>query len=129
MLLLIDFLALRSREYHSVLRLYQDWEEHRNLSQLPNFAFSIALCNFHLSQEDDTKPEEMERHRRNADQLLQHALLMFPGSLAELTSLYVGRTHLLWREAGVLLWLEECVKEVLLRVDAKDPLVEDGQNK
>ncbi|KAG7275193.1 hypothetical protein CRUP_023781 [Coryphaenoides rupestris] len=162
MLLLIDFLALRSREYHSVLRLYQDWEEHRNLSQLPNFAFSIALCNFHLSQEDDTKPEEMERHRRNADQLLQHALLMFPGllmpmldlctvqpdavvsshaffgpksqigqppALAELTSLYVGRTHLLWREAGVLLWLEECVKEVLLRVDAKDPLVEDGQNK
>ena len=26
MLLLIDFLALRSREYHSIIRLYQDWE-------------------------------------------------------------------------------------------------------
>ncbi|KAK0144727.1 Transcription factor 25 [Merluccius polli] len=162
MLLLIDFLALRSREYHSILRLYQDWEEHKNLSQLPNFAFSVALCHFHLSEEDDTKPEEREKYRKNADHLLQHALIMFPGlltplldlctvqpdatvsshaffgpksqigqspALAELTHLYVGRNHLLWREGGVLLWLEECVKEVLLRVDAKDPLVEDGQNK
>ncbi|CAL8382274.1 unnamed protein product [Arctogadus glacialis] len=162
MLLLIDFLALRSREYHSIIRLYQDWEEHRNLSQLPNFAFSVALCHFHLSQEDETKQEEREKHRQSADRLLQHALIMFPGlltplldlctvqpdaavaahaffgpksqigqspALAELTSLYVGRTHLLWREGGVLLWLEECVKEVLLRVDAKDPLVEDGLNK
>lgn len=28
MLLLIDFLALRSREYHLLLQLYQDWEVH-----------------------------------------------------------------------------------------------------
>lgn len=28
-----------------------------------------------------------------------------------------------------MLWLEESVKEVLRRVDAKDPLVEDCQNK
>ena len=26
MLLLIDFLSLRSREYHFLLRLYQEWE-------------------------------------------------------------------------------------------------------
>ncbi|CAB1339355.1 unnamed protein product [Coregonus sp. 'balchen'] len=50
-------------------------------------------------------------------------------ALAELVSLYVGRTHTLWREGGVLLWLEECVREVLRRVDTKDPLVEDCQNK
>ncbi|KAJ3593664.1 hypothetical protein NHX12_005998 [Muraenolepis orangiensis] len=162
MLLLIDFLALRSREYHFILRLYLEWEEHRNLSQLPNFAFSVALCYFHLSQEEDTAPEERVKHRKTADQRLQHALIMFPGllmpllhlctvqpdaavsshiffgpkcqlgqasALAELTSLYVGRNHLLWKEAGVLLWLEECVKEVLLRVDANDPLVEEGLNK
>ncbi|KAK1891854.1 Transcription factor 25 [Dissostichus eleginoides] len=144
MLLLIDFLTLRSREYHSLLQLHQEWEEHRNLSQLPNFAFSTALCHFHLSQLEDD------------------ALIMFPGvliplldlctvqpdaavsshvffgpksqlgqppALAELTSLYVGRTHSLWREAAVMLWLEESVKEVLCRVDAKDPLVEECQNK
>ncbi|XP_078106009.1 ribosome quality control complex subunit TCF25 isoform X2 [Sander vitreus] len=168
MLLFIDFLMLRSREYHSLLQLHQDWEfvfvlqEHRNLSQLPNFAFSTALCHFHLSQQEDVDPEESDKERHKADQLLQNALIMFPGvliplldlctvqpdptvtshaffgpksqigqppALAELTALYVGRTHTLWREAAVMLWLEESVKEVLRRVDAKDPLVEDCQNK
>ncbi|XP_063332767.1 transcription factor 25 [Pelmatolapia mariae] len=162
MLLLIDFLALRSREYQSVLQLYQDWEEHRNLSQLPNFAFSTALCHFHLSQQENMDPEESHKQRHKADQLLQIALIMFPAvlmplldlctvqpdaavtshsffgpnsqirqlpALAELTGLYVGRTYTLWREATVMLWLEETVKEVLRRVDAKDPVVEDCQNK
>uniref|UniRef100_A0A3P8NVR5 Transcription factor 25 (basic helix-loop-helix) n=1 Tax=Astatotilapia calliptera TaxID=8154 RepID=A0A3P8NVR5_ASTCA len=149
MLLLIDFLALRSREYQSVLQLYQDWEEHRNLSQLPNFAFSTALCHFHLSQQENMDPEESHKQRHKADQLLQIALIMFPPdaavtshsffgpnsqirqlpALAELTGLYVGRTCTLWREAAVMLWLEETVKEVLRRVDAKDPVVEDCQNK
>uniref|UniRef100_UPI0037E74A28 ribosome quality control complex subunit TCF25 n=1 Tax=Semicossyphus pulcher TaxID=241346 RepID=UPI0037E74A28 len=162
MLLLIDFLTLRSREYHSLLQLYQDWEVHRNLSQLPNFAFSTALCHFHLSQQEDLDPEEGDKQRHKADVMLQNALIMFPGvlmplldlctvqpdttvsshaffgpksqigqpaALAELTSLYVGRTCSLWREAAVMLWLEESVKEVLRRVDAKDPLVEDCQNK
>lgn len=162
MLLLVDFLTLRSREYQSLLQLYQDWEVHRNLSQLPNFAFSTALCYFHLSQQEDLDPEESVRHRQKADVMLQNALIMFPGvlmplldqctvqpdttvtshaffgpksqigqpaALAELTALYVGRTCSLWREAAVMLWLEESVKEVLCRVDAKDPLVEDCQNK
>lgn len=50
-------------------------------------------------------------------------------ALAELTALYVGRTCSFWKEAAVMLWLEECVKEVLRRVDARDPAVEDCQNK
>ncbi|XP_051236436.1 transcription factor 25 [Dicentrarchus labrax] len=162
MLLLIDFLTLRSREYQSLLQLYQDWEVHRNLSQLPNFAFSTALCHFHLSQQEDMDPEESNKERHKADLMLQDSLIMFPGvlmplldlctvqpdstvtahaffgpksqigqppALAELTSLYVGRTCSLWREAAVMLWLEESVKEVLRRVDAKDPQVEDCQNK
>ncbi|XP_070712474.1 ribosome quality control complex subunit TCF25 [Pempheris klunzingeri] len=162
MLLLIDFLTLRSREYQSFLQLYQEWEEHRNLSQLPNFAFSSALCRFHLSQQEDMDPEESDKEKHQADQMLQNSLIMFPGvlmplldlctvqpdatvashpffgpksqigqppALAELTALYVGRTFSLWREAAVMLWLEEAVKEVLRRVDAKDPLVEDCQNK
>ncbi|XP_036951395.1 transcription factor 25 [Acanthopagrus latus] len=162
MLLLIDLLMLRSREYQSLLQLYQDWEEHRNLSQLPNFAFSTALCHFHLSQQEDLHPEDTDKQRRKADQMLQDALIMFPGvlmplldlctvqpdatvtshaffgpksqigqppALTELTALYVGRTCNLWREAAVMLWLEESVKEVLRRVDAEDPFVEDCQNK
>nr|XP_019954509.1 PREDICTED: transcription factor 25 [Paralichthys olivaceus] len=162
MLLLIDFLMLRSREYQPLLQLYQDWEEHRNLSQLPNFAFSTALCHFHLSQQEDMDPGESDKRKSKADQMLQNALIMFPGvlmplldlctvqpdatvtshaffgpksqigqppALAELTALYVGRTCSVWREAAVMLWLEESVKEVLHRVDTKDPLVLDCQNK
>ncbi|KAF7651647.1 hypothetical protein LDENG_00108040 [Lucifuga dentata] len=162
MLLLIDFLTLRSREYQSLLRLRQDWEEHRNLSQLPNFAFSTALSHFHLSQEEDMDPEESSKHRCKADHMLQNAFIMFPGvlmplldlctvqpdasvsshaffgpksqlgqppALAELIALYVGRTFSLWREGQVVLWLEQNVKEVLHRVDTKDPVVEDCQNK
>ncbi|XP_020797054.1 transcription factor 25 [Boleophthalmus pectinirostris] len=162
MLLLIDFLMLRSREYQCLIQLYQDWEEHRNLSQLPNFAFSIALCHFHLSQQEDMDPEESDKLRHEADQMLQDALIMFPGvlmplldlctvqpdttvtshaffaprthigqpqALAELTALFVGRSFSLWREATVMQWLETNVQTVLHRVDVKDPLIEDYQNK
>uniref|UniRef100_A0A1A8QDC0 Transcription factor 25 (Basic helix-loop-helix) n=1 Tax=Nothobranchius rachovii TaxID=451742 RepID=A0A1A8QDC0_9TELE len=162
MLLLVDFLMLRSREYKSLLQLYQDWEEHRNLSQLPNFAFSCALCRFHLSQQEDLDPKEAENQKKLADQMLQSALIMFPGvlmplldlctvqpdatvtshcffgpksqigqppALAELTALYVGRTYALWKEAAIMLWLEESVKEVLRRVDVKDSFVEECENK
>ncbi|TNN81321.1 Transcription factor 25 [Liparis tanakae] len=52
-----------------------------------------------------------------------------PPALAELTALYVERTHSMWRETAVTFWLEATVKEVLRRVDAKDPLVDDCQNK
>uniref|UniRef100_A0A8C2W6V3 Transcription factor 25 (basic helix-loop-helix) n=1 Tax=Cyclopterus lumpus TaxID=8103 RepID=A0A8C2W6V3_CYCLU len=135
---------------------------HRNLCLLPNFAFSTALCHFHLSQQEDVDPEESEKDRQKADQMLEKALIMFPGvliplldlctvqpdarvsshaffgpksqigqppALAELTALYVGRTHSMWRETAVMFWLEASVKEVLRRVDAKDPLVDDCQNK
>uniref|UniRef100_H3CV71 Transcription factor 25 (basic helix-loop-helix) n=1 Tax=Tetraodon nigroviridis TaxID=99883 RepID=H3CV71_TETNG len=162
MLLLIDFLMLRSREYQSLLQLYQDWEDYRNLSQLPNFSFSAALCHFCLSQQEGGDHEERNRHRHMADQMLQNTLIMFPGvltplldscsvqpdasvtthaffgpksqigqppALAVLAVLYVRRTCSLWKEAAVMLWLEESVKEVLRRVDASDPLVEDCQNK
>ena len=52
-----------------------------------------------------------------------------PPALAELVGLYVGRSHTLWREGGVLLWLEQNVTQVLLRVDNNEPLVEDCLNK
>jgi len=34
--------------------LYTQWDSHRNLSQLPNFAFSVALALYHLSLSDVT---------------------------------------------------------------------------
>lgn len=52
--LMVDFYALRSREFSWLIDLYTAWEPVRNLSQLPNFSYSVALATFHLSL---TKPE------------------------------------------------------------------------
>nr|XP_023646133.1 transcription factor 25 [Paramormyrops kingsleyae] len=162
MLLLVDFLSLRSREHAFLIRLFEEWEGHRNLSQLPNFTFSVALAYYQQSLQDDLALEEATGIKQKADQLLQDALIMFPGvlmplldlcsvqpdaavsshaffgpksqyrqlpGLSELVSLYVGRCHSLWKEASVLVWLEGNVQDVLQRVDKKDPLVEDCENK
>uniref|UniRef100_A0AAR2M314 Transcription factor 25 (basic helix-loop-helix) n=1 Tax=Pygocentrus nattereri TaxID=42514 RepID=A0AAR2M314_PYGNA len=153
MLLLIDFLCLRCREYASLIRLYEEWKVHRNLSQLPNFAFSVALACYHLSQQEETTSDESQRMKVKSDIMLQEALIMFPGVLmplldlctvqpdaavsshaffgpkSQLEGLYVGRCHSLWKEAGVMLWMEGNVREVLKRVDSQDPLVDDCQNK
>ncbi|NWX24831.1 TCF25 factor, partial [Aegotheles bennettii] len=160
-LLLIDFLSLRAREYTFLTRLFQEWESHRNLSQLPNFAFSVPLAYFFLSQQEGAEPE-LSQARERAARLIQLALIMFPSvlmplldhcsvqpdarvashpffglnaqisqppALNQLTSLYVGRTHSLWKDAAIMAWLETNVHEVLHMVDAQDPLVEESEHK
>ncbi|NXE16897.1 TCF25 factor, partial [Lophotis ruficrista] len=162
MLLLIDFLSLRAREYTFLTRLFQEWESHRNLSQLPNFAFSVPLAYFFLSQQEERSELELSQARERAAQLIQLALIMFPSvlmplldhcsvqpdarvashsffglnaqisqppALNQLTSLYVGRTHSLWKDPAVMAWLETNVHEVLRMVDARDPLVEESEHK
>ncbi|KAM6253065.1 ribosome quality control complex subunit TCF25 isoform 2-T3 [Porphyrio hochstetteri] len=161
-LLLIDFLALRAREYTFLTRLFQEWESHRNLSQLPNFAFSVPLAYFFLSQQEERSELELSQARGRAARLLQLALILFPGvllplldrcsvqpdarvsshpffglsaqlsqppALNQLTSLYVGRTHSLWKDPAVMAWLETNVHEVLCLVDARDPRVEEAEHK
>ena len=54
MLLLLDFYALRSEQYDFLVRMYSEWQGHRNLSQLPNFAFSVPLAIYHQSVRDGT---------------------------------------------------------------------------
>uniref|UniRef100_A0A8C8EG21 Transcription factor 25 n=1 Tax=Otus sunia TaxID=257818 RepID=A0A8C8EG21_9STRI len=161
-LLLIDFLSLRAREYTFLTRIFQEWESHRNLSQLPNFAFSVPLAYFFLSQQEERSELEISQARERAARLIQLALIMFPSvlmplldrcsvqpdarvtshpffglnaqisqppALNQLTSLYVGRTHSLWKDPAVMAWLETHVHEVLRMVDARDPLVEDSEHK
>ncbi|XP_053934927.1 transcription factor 25 [Cuculus canorus] len=161
-LLMIDFLALRAREYTFLTRMFQEWESHRNLSQLPNFAFSVPLAYFFLSQQEERSELELSQAREKAAQLIQLALIMFPSvlmplldhcsvqpdavvsshsffglnaqisqppALNQLTSLYVVRTHSLWKDPAVMAWLETNVNEVLHMVDAQDPLVEDAEHK
>ncbi|XP_012321424.2 ribosome quality control complex subunit TCF25 isoform X1 [Aotus nancymaae] len=157
MLLLIDHLALRARNYEYLIRLFQEWEAHRNLSQLPNFAFSVPLAYFLLSQQTDLPEHEQSSAREKASLLIQQALTMFPGvllplleycsvqpdatvsahhffgpnaeisqppALSQLVSLYLGRSHFLWKEPATMSWLEESVHRVLQAVDAGDPAVE-----
>ncbi|NXT79183.1 TCF25 factor, partial [Zapornia atra] len=144
-LLLIDFLALRAREYSFLTRMFQEWESHRNLSQLPNFAFSVPLAYFFLSQQEERSELELSQARERAARLIQLALIMFPSvllplldgcsvqpdarvashpffglkaqlsqppALNQLTSLYVGRTHSLWKDPAVMAWLETNVHGV-----------------
>uniref|UniRef100_A0A2K5E0R8 Transcription factor 25 n=1 Tax=Aotus nancymaae TaxID=37293 RepID=A0A2K5E0R8_AOTNA len=159
MLLLIDHLALRARNYECkyLIRLFQEWEAHRNLLQLPNFAFSVPLAYFLLSQQTDLPEHEQSSAREKASLLIQQVLTMFPGvllplleycsvrpdatvsthrffgpnaeisqppALSQLVSLYLGRSHFLWKEPATMSWLEESVHRVLQAVDAGDPAVE-----
>lgn len=67
--LTIDFYALRAKEYEWFIEFCNLWESSRNLTQLPNIAYSLALAHFRLGNKD------------SADMLLQNALIMFPGVL------------------------------------------------
>ncbi|XP_053304821.1 transcription factor 25 [Spea bombifrons] len=162
MLLLIDFLSLRAREYSFLVRLFEEWEDHRNLSQLPNFAFSVPLALFHVSQQEDVSEQEERTTRDRASRLLRQALIMFPGvlpplldscgvqpddtvashaffgavaqisqppALSQLIALYIGRCHSLWKDAVVMSWLEQNVREVLHLVDSGDPIVQECEQR
>lgn len=58
---------------------FEEWEPKRNLSQLPNFAFSVALAHFQLSQAQGDSGDTTV-----ADKMLQDALIMFPSALQSL---------------------------------------------
>ncbi|KAG9474946.1 hypothetical protein GDO78_003420 [Eleutherodactylus coqui] len=160
MQLLIDYLALRAREYSFLIRMFDEWEAHRNLSLLPNFAFSAPLALLQSSQQEDVSEQEQVTSYERASRLIQQALLMFPGvliplldacgvqpdsavashpffgvvtqisqptALSQLTTLYVGRCHSLWKDPSVMSWLEQNVREVLRLVDSNDPVVKERE--
>ncbi|CAK9802529.1 Transcription factor 25 [Anthophora plagiata] len=143
-ILSLDFYALRAKEYEWFIEFCNHWDSVRNLTQLPNVAFSLALAHFHLG------------NRTVASELLQNALIMFPSvlmpllekcsiqtdetlrthdffntkaiattspALEKLQSLYIARSFRLWKEADLLPWLRENVHTVLNRVDSKDDYI------
>lgn len=71
-ILSLDFFALRAKEYEWFIEFCNLWDNARNLTQLPNIAFSLALAHFQLG------------HQIVASELLQNALIMFPGVLMPL---------------------------------------------
>lgn len=78
--LVIDFYALRAKEYQWLIDFVNEWDECKNLLQLPNFAYSLATAYFYIG--DNAK----------ADELLQEALLMFPGVLLPLLEICMVQT-------------------------------------
>lgn len=71
MILVVDYYALRSKQYDWLVQLYDEWETKNNLSQLPNMAYSYGLALFYKHKDS----ENLEL----ADKALQYAVLMFPG--------------------------------------------------
>ncbi|XP_071443869.1 ribosome quality control complex subunit TCF25 [Hetaerina americana] len=90
--LIVDFYALRCHEYEWFIRLFEEWENQgRNLLQLPNFAFSVAVAHFYLATHEAESKSNTDGSKASpkwdilvADQFLQNALIMFPGVLLPL---------------------------------------------
>ncbi|XP_034255385.1 transcription factor 25 [Thrips palmi] len=155
--LAIDFYALRAREYQWLIDFYEEWEPKRNLSQLPNFAFSVAFAHFQLSLAQNGSGDTSL-----ADKMLQEALIMFPGvlqqlldkcsvvvdskmsshsfftvdadknqsqSLGQLIQLYVIQSYHVWKEPELLPWLQKNAHAVLDRVSANDPKIAEAERK
>ncbi|XP_074109835.1 nuclear localized protein 1 [Cotesia typhae] len=139
--LVIDLFALRAKEYQWLIDFCMVSRQARNLNQLPNIAFSLALAHFHLGDEE------------TASELLQEALIMFPGvlngllekcsvqadtrllgydyfncvakattsiALEKLQTLYVIRCYHLWKDSNILGWLENNAHAVMDRIDSGD---------
>lgn len=75
MILVLDYYALRAKQYEWLVQLYDEWESTNNLSQLPNMAYSYALALFYLNKNGNLEL---------ADKAIQYAVLMFPGAVKPL---------------------------------------------
>ncbi|KAG0293734.1 Transcription factor 25 [Linnemannia gamsii] len=133
-LLSIDFFALKAQEYVYLQKLYERLQEEHGLSQLPSFAYSIALAQFHLESAQGTAHDESSK-------LLQRAMILFPSAVPLLADqgsfsvdsemsgeaafypaadlpkildlyihLFVSRNFALWKEPEVISWLKTNVK-------------------
>lgn len=74
MILVVDFYAIRAKQYDWLVQLYDEWEVKNNLSQLPNMAYSYAMALFYLAKTNENNVEL-------SNLAIQYALLMFPGVL------------------------------------------------
>lgn len=57
--------------------LFEEMEPSKNLSQLPNWAYTVSVAYFYFA-------EEGSKDFAKADEMLQKALIMFPGVLLPL---------------------------------------------
>lgn len=144
-ILIIDFYAIKSKQFDFLSNLYREWKTSHNLALLPNMAYSNALALYYANKMDE------------CDKEIQYAMSMFPGvlkllldemniqvdsrvsshkyfssaavtssplALQQLMLLYVTRCKTLWSgDPEILLWLERNVHVVLDRVDRRDEII------
>ena len=75
-LLMIDFYAIRAQQFQWFVEFVSSWDMTKNLTMLPNMAFSVALAHFYMAKNPEITPE--------ADARIQKALIDFPGVLLPL---------------------------------------------
>jgi len=96
--LMLDFYAVKAGECQWFVNVYNLWNGSKNLCQLPNWSYSVALAQFLLSigagdgslaaasSSKNKKSEPMnslteaerEAYGKQSDELLQYSILMFP---------------------------------------------------
>jgi len=137
-LFMLDYYAIKAEDYKYLIQVYDEYDVTRNLSLLPNFAFSYPLAKFLTGSLEE------------ANELLRSALITFPSLLIELTekvgvdidnnirthpyfnpvtylkqsvplnqliALYVGRCQTIWKQTEVLDWLVENAKYLTENLD------------
>ena len=144
-LLMIDFYALRSEQYEYLLNLYEEWEPIKKLSLLPNYRYSTSLALFYMSQKNpelidkadhslqealimfpEMLPQLLDRCSVEPDREVSKCDYFKPSAqkttqvISQLTALYVGRTHLLWKDRDVMSWLERNTRNVIGRLSNND---------
>ncbi|VDN51265.1 unnamed protein product [Dracunculus medinensis] len=152
-LLIIDAIAIRARQFCFVIQAYETLEPSRNIERLPNFAFSVALAHFLLYQENGD-----EKNRESANEMLTKAIYHFPTVLLQilehinlepsasvlqnefmcilahhretegfqlLTSIYLKHTSDFWKDVSIISWVESVVEEILPTMnDSNEELIE-----
>nr|CAG4643427.1 EOG090X0BCY [Ilyocryptus agilis] len=153
-ILMIDFYAIKANEYAWFIEFFEAFEPKKNLSQLPNMAYAIALAHFYQSKSGAAGS------LARSDDYLQQALMMFPGvllplldkcsiqadgrvtkheyfspkandppSLNNLIQLYVGRSFHIWKDADLLPWLERNANSCLEEIDRNRSITLDYEEK
>ncbi|KAJ3414537.1 Transcription factor 25 [Chytridiales sp. JEL 0842] len=153
-MLLIDFYALKAREFSWLKRLWAEWGgEDGEIVGLPNLSFSIAVAEYEveLAAGDKAHTESSE--------LLKKAIAAYPSTVPQileqcavtdpkittspiftesetktdsetavelLISLYVERNHPLWKEPDTLSWLRQNAAEIASR-DPSDSEITKGR--
>nr|CAG4642723.1 EOG090X0BCY [Evadne anonyx] len=153
--LMIDFYALKAQEFAWFIDFFDFYEPSKNLSQLPNMAYAIALAHFYQSKGDASALER-------ADEYLKKALLMFPAvlipmldkcsiqpdhrvkthsyfspitspnhpsALDNLMQLYIGRSFHTWKDPDLLPWLERNAHSCMAQIDADPSVTSDYEEK